>query len=357
MKTNVYVLAGGKSTEHEISLISATAIANSMDREKYEVFGIYITPDGVWVDCGKLEKTIESPEEWKRSSSATPGESIGEFFKRFNYHEKSIVLPALHGTNGEDGKIQGLFEAADIPYTGNGVLSSAVGMDKSVMKDLFARAGIDQAKYLYFTRYDYENHPSEVLERVEREIPYPVFVKPSNNGSSVGISRAEDRKGLEQSIALALKYDRIVLVEEEIRGREIQISVLGNDEPKASVPGEFIMERPFFDYEAKYIEKKIIPVVPARMTDETMAKMRETAVFAYKTLRCNGLARVDFFILEDESFKVCEINTMPGFTAMSFTPVLWGHTDGTTYAGVVEKLIALGFESYEKKNDISVKRS
>ena len=356
MKTNVYVLAGGKSTEHEISLISATAIANSLNREEYGVFGTYISPEGVWVDCGKLDKTIASPEEWKRTSSATPGESVGEFLKRFRYDERSIVLPALHGTNGEDGKIQGLLEAADIPYTGNGVLSSAVGMDKSVMKTLFAHAGIDQAKFLYFTAFDYEKNPSEVLLRIEKELPYPVFVKPSNNGSSVGISRAEDRASLENSIALALKYDRIVLVEEEIRGREIQISVLGNDEPKASVPGEFIMERPFFDYEAKYLDKKIIPVVPARMSDETMAKMRATAVEAYKTLHCNGLARVDFFILEDESFKICEINTMPGFTAMSFTPVLWGHTDGTTYAGVVEKLIALGFETYEKKTGLSVKR-
>ena len=357
MKTNIYILAGGKSVEHDVSLISATAICNALDRDKYRVFRTYITNDGVWVDLGETNEKVEDPSSWKRESSEEIGKSIGNFFANYRYGEKGIVVLPLHGTFGEDGKIQGLFETANIPYTGDGVLPSAVAMDKTVMKDIFKVYDIPQAKYLHFNSFDYSKGADDIINRIEKEIPYPVFVKPSNGGSSVGASPANNRDELLKSIELALNFDSTAVVEELIVGREIQFSVMGHHDPKCSIPGEFIMERPFFDYEAKYLEKKIIPVMPARMSEETMKKMQETAIKAYKALRCNSLARVDFFIMDDESFKVCEINTMPGFTQMSFTPKLWEPTDGTTYEGVVEKMIKLGFENFEEKSAIHRSRN
>ena len=352
-KIIVFCVYGGKSTEHEVSLLSAKAMSNSLDREKYSLRLVYITEQGAWVNLGEAPKHIEDTSILRGRTDKTPSESIADFLRDFPKGKKAICLLALHGTNGEDGRIQGLFDMAEIPYTGDDCMSSSLNMDKSVMKTLLSEAKIPQTKYLSFTAYDYNKNPDDFVDRAERELGYPMFVKPANGGSSVGTSRAANREEFKESISLAFKYDYRVVCEREIVGREIQISVLGLDEPKASVPGEFIMERPFFDYDAKYIDKKIIPIAPARMSAETMEKMRDCAVRAYKATRVSGLARVDFFITEDESFYVCELNTMPGFTELSFTPVLWGKTDGTTYQGVVEKLIEMGFESYERRKKLS----
>ncbi len=353
MKTNIYVLCGGKSVEHDISLRSASAIINAIDREKYNVYPIYITNEGSWCNLGLLEEKINNPDELRRTNSSTVALSIGEFLtKALKENEKNLVIPALHGPNGEDGTIQGFLELLDIPYVGNEVLSSAVAMDKAVAKDLFSKYNIPQVKYLSFMLYNWKENEEDSYNLVEKEIGYPCYVKPSNGGSSVGISRAANREELKASFKEAFRYDCKIIIEEEIVAREMQISVVGNNNPKASVPGEFIMERPFFDYNAKYIDGKLIPVIPARLEREVTDKVRETAVKAFKILNCHGLARVDIFVTDENEIFVNEVNTMPGFTAVSMTPVLWGATDGTTYAELIERLINLALERYNEKKAI-----
>ena len=357
MKTNIYVLYGGKSVEHEVSLKSALAIMNALNKDKYNVYPIFITKEGIWCNLGLLEKEIKGVEELQTTSSSTISNSMGEFLtKGFKDGERNIVFPALHGINGEDGTIQGLLELLDVPYVGNEVLASAVGMDKEIANDLLAKHGIPQAKYTSIKLYEWKEDEEKAYEKVEKEIGYPCYIKPANSGSSVGISKARNQKELKKSFKEAFTYDCKIVVEEEIIGREMQTSVVGNDNPKASVPGEFIMEKPFFDYNAKYIDGKIIPVIPARLEPEVMDNVRETAVKTYKALNCYGLARVDIFVTDDNEIYVNEVNTMPGFTSVSMTPVLWGATDGTTYAGLIEKLIALAFERYEQKKSLVVTR-
>lgn len=353
MKINIYVLCGGKSVEHEVSLKSASAIMNAIDREKYNVYPIYITNEGAWCNLGLLTERINSPDELRRTSSSSVALSIGEFLTSvLKDNEKSLVIPALHGPNGEDGTIQGFLELLDLPYIGNEVLSSAVAMDKAMTKDLFAKYNIPQVKYLSFRLHKWKENEEDLYDEVESEIGYPCYIKPSNGGSSVGISRAKNREELKESFKEAFLYDRKIVIEEEIIAREMQISVVGNNNPKASVPGEFIMERPFFDYNAKYIDGKLIPVVPARLEPEVSDKVRELAVKAFKILNCHGLARVDIFVTDNNEIFVNEVNTMPGFTAVSMTPVLWRATDGTTYEGLIEILIQLALERYNQKKAI-----
>ena len=353
MKTNVYILCGGKSVEHEISLKSASAILNALDKNKYNVYPIFITKEGVWCSLGLLEKEIEDVKELQVDSSNTVANSIGEFLtKDFKEGERSIIFPALHGTNGEDGTIQGLLELIDVPYVGNEVLSSSAGMDKVIMNDLFTRYNIPQTKYTSVRLHTWKEDEEKTYKEVEKKLSYPCYVKPANSGSSVGISIAKNRKELKKAFKEAFLYDTKIVIEEEVVGREMQISVVGNDYPKASIPGEFILEKPFFDYNAKYIDGKLIPVVPARLEPEVSKKVRETAVQVFKVLNCYGLARVDIFVTDDNEILVNELNTMPGFTPVSFTPVLWKATDGTTYAELVEKLIELAFERHKQKKSI-----
>lgn len=357
MKTNIYVLCGGKSVEHDISLKSASAIINAIDKEKYNVYPVYITNDGIWCSLGLFDKKINNPDELRRENDSSIHTSIGDFLANvLKENEKNLVIPALHGPNGEDGTIQGLLEILDVPYLGNEVLSSALAMDKAMTKDIFAKYDIPQVKYLSFKLHDFKENKNDSYDLVEKEIGYPCYIKPSNGGSSVGINRAENREELEFSFKEAFLYDRKIVVEEEIIAREMQTSVVGNSNPKASLPGEFIMERAFFDYNAKYIDGKLIPVVPANLTPEVTEKVRELAVNAFKVLNCNGLARVDIFVTDKNEIFVNEVNTMPGFTPVSMTPVLWSATDGTTYSELIEKLINLAFERYDEKKAIINKR-
>ncbi|NLV88533.1 MAG: D-alanine--D-alanine ligase [Tissierellia bacterium] len=353
MKTNIFVLCGGKSVEHEVSLTSASAIINAIDRDKYNVYPVFITKDGVWCSHGILEKEIESPQDLILETDSTVAESLVDFLTNYlKKDERNVVFPALHGPNGEDGTVQGLLEILDIPYIGNEVLSSAVGMDKVMMKDIFARYDIPQAKYTYLWLHNWKDDRDKFIGEIERSIGYPCFVKPSKGGSSVGINRAENRDELIKALDIAFMYDVKAVVEEEIIGREMQISVVGNNYPQASVAGEFIMERRFFDYNAKYIDGKLIPVIPARLTEELSNEMRETAVRVFKLLNCYGLVRVDYFVTDDNKFYVNEVNTMPGFTKLSMTPALWEKTDGTTYEELIEILIQLALERYEEKKAI-----
>ena len=357
MKTNVYVLCGGKSVEHEISLISATAIINSLNKEKYNVYPIWISTEGVWHNLGIIKEEIKDINLMIKKSSSTVSTSIGEFLRNnYNEEERNVVFPALHGTNGEDGTIQGFLDILDIPYIGNGVMSSAIGIDKAMTKDLFAYYNIPQGKYITLLLRDWEEDKNTALNTIEEKIGYPAFVKPARLGSSVGINRCAIRQELEEAIKEAFLYDDKLVIEEEIIGREMQISVVGNSFPKASVVGEFIQERQFMDYNAKYIDGKLIQVIPAKLTEETSEKMREVAVKAFDVLNCSGLVRVDYFVADGEKFYVNEVNTMPGFTRLSMTPVLWQKTDGTTYSELVERLIDLAFERYNKGKAILYNR-
>lgn len=353
MKTNVYVLYGGKSAEHEVSLKSASAIINALDREKFNVYPIYITKEGVWCSLGLLEKEIKNVEELQVESSQKVAHSIGRFLiETLKVGEKNIIFPALHGTHGEDGTVQGLLELIDVPYVGNGVLSSAAGMDKVIMKNIFEKHKLPQTKYLPIKLHRWKEDEEKTIKEIEEKLRYPYYVKPANLGSSVGINRVENREELNKAIEEAFLYDTKIIIEEEMIAREMQISVIGNDYPKASLPGEFIMERPFFDYNAKYIDGKIIPVVPARLKPEVTEQVRALAVKAFKALDCRGLARVDIFVTDEDELFINEVNTMPGFTALSMTPVLWKATDGTTYSELIEKLIELAFERYEQKKSL-----
>ncbi|WIV12767.1 D-alanine--D-alanine ligase [Proteiniborus sp. MB09-C3] len=353
MKTNIYVIYGGKSVEHDVSLSSAFSVINSLDKNKYNIYLVYITKSGVWCDLGRLKTNLKDIEQLQSSSSATVTSSLGDFLsKNFKKNEKSIVFPVLHGTYGEDGTIQGLFEMLNIPYVGNGVLSSAAGIDKVVMKDIFSLGNIPQAKYTSTKLHSWKTDEEQVYKQVEDLIGYPCFVKPAKLGSSVGINRCGNRDQLKEAIKEAFLYDSKIIIEEELIGREMQIAVIGNDCPKASVVGEYIQERQFMDYAAKYVDGKLVPIIPARLSTEISEVMRETAIQAFKLINCCGLVRVDYFVTDENKFYVNEVNTLPGFTAYSMFPALWEKTDGTTYAELIEILIKLGFCMHKQKNSI-----
>lgn len=358
MKRNIYVLCGGKSVEHDISLRSATAVINSINKEKYNVYAVYITQDGVWTYHGLIEDKIEDPENLRLSSDQSVSVSIGSFLtKHFDSSSDNLIFPVLHGPNGEDGTIQGFLDIVDVPYVGNGVLSSALAMDKLVAKELFEKHNIPQVPYIGVYKHLWEENNNREYDRAENEVGYPMYVKPSNSGSSVGISRVENRLELEEAFKLAFNFDIKLVIEKEAVAREMQISVVGNNNPKVSLPGEFIMERSFFDYNAKYIDGKLIPVIPAKLDDSTMNKVRQLAIDTYKVLDCSGLARVDIFVDDNNKLFVNEVNTMPGFTSVSMTPVLWGATDGTSYAELVEQLMDLALKKYNEKKSIINKRN
>lgn len=354
MKINVYVLCGGESAEHEVSLKSASAIINSLDRDIYDVYPIFITKEGIWCSRGLWDKKIENSEELIAISSDTITNSIGHFLiNDYKDGEKSIILPALHGTRGEDGSIQGLLELIDIPYVGNEVLSSAVGMDKVVMHDLLYKHNIPQTRYTSAKIHHWKADEEKTYLETENKLHYPLYVKPANLGSSVGINRVENREELKEAFKEAFLYDTKIIIEEEVVAKEVQVVIIGNEDPKASLAGEFaMMEKTFFDYNAKYMDDKIVPVVPARLTPEIMDKIQKISIEIFKILNCYGLARIDIFLTDDNQLFVNEINTMPGFTTTSMAPALWEASEGSTYSKLIEKLIDLGFERYEQKKSI-----
>lgn len=357
MKKNIYVLYGGKSVEHEVSLLTAFSVIKSLSKEKYNIYPVYITSEGVWCSLGLLQKEINDISELRAASSNTVVKSMVEFMsKYFKEGEKNVIFPALHGTHGEDGTMQGLFEVLNVAYVGNGVLSSAIGIDKVIMKDLFTKANIPQVKYNSFLLHEWKNREELVIGEIEKSIGYPCFVKPASLGSSVGINRCANSEELRNGINVSFLYDRKIVIEEEVIGREMQISVIGNDYPESSVVGEFIQERNFMDYDAKYLDGKLIQVIPARLPSDISEKMREVALDAFKVLNCSGLVRVDYFVTDDNQIYVNEVNTMPGFTALSMTPVLWEKTNGTTYSQLIEKLIDLALERHEQKENFIFSR-
>ncbi|MBE3565463.1 MAG: D-alanine--D-alanine ligase [Thermogemmatispora sp.] len=361
-KLRVGVIFGGRSGEHEVSIASATSIIEHLDPNKYEVVPIAITQEGRWLlgaapqrllaaETGQegtvlsesLAVTLPGDPTVGRLVPLNQSESVGQALEAGRV---DVIFPVLHGTYGEDGTLQGLLEMAGVPYVGCGVLGSALGMDKEKMKMIFQAVGLPIVDYLVYRRHDWERDPGPILEAVEARLGYPCFVKPVNLGSSVGISKAHNRKELEQAIAFAAEYDRKIIVERGIDCRELECAVLGNDEPLASVVGEIIPSNEFYDYRAKYIDNRSQIVIPADLPQETAEQVRRYAVQAFLALDLSGLARVDFF-LEKASGQlyINEVNTMPGFTTISMYPKLW-QASGLPYEQLLDHLIELALERH-----------
>ncbi len=330
-KIRVGILFGGRSGEHDVSLQSAASVINALDPAKYEIVPIGITREGHWrIGSGAaqlLPQVLESGDPVTPSVDPTGPKLLPLAPSGLPANQRpslDVVFPVLHGTFGEDGTVQGLLELADVPYVGAGVLASAAGMDKDVMKRLFRDAGLPVVPWELILRADWESHPGAIRKRIERELRYPLFVKPVNLGSSVGISKVHDRRELAAALDLAAQYDRKILVEKGIDAREIECSVLGNDHPQASVPGEVVPVNEFYDYEAKYIKEGSELVIPARLTARQTKQVREVAIRAFQAIDGAGMGRVDF-LLDRKTGKVYlnEINTIPGFTSISMYPKLW----------------------------------
>src|SRR6266699_5824328 len=394
-KLRVGILFGGRSGEHEVSLLSAASVLGAIDKSKYEVVPIGITKEGRWLTSAEAEKLLNGktpehearhlragdpettpaaavlaageavvvpPEPKKSGASLAPFQTDPALTRRASDRaiNVDIIFPVLHGTFGEDGTIQGLLELADIPYVGAGVLGSAAGMDKDIMKSLFRATGLPIVRHVTVLRSDWESAPKKVQKLVESKLRYPVFVKPANLGSSVGISKARNRKELGTAIEEAARFDRKIVIEEGVGGknrkaREVECSVLGNDRPEASVPGEIVPSTEFYDYSAKYLDEGSQLIIPAKLTKAETKKIQQLAIAAFRAVDCSGLARVDF-LMDPKSRKIYvnEINTMPGFTSISMYPKLWAAT-GVSYPKLIERLIQLGMERHveKKKNQYS----
>ncbi len=353
MKKKLGLLYGGKSAEHEVSLSTAKAVIQALHFDKYDVFPIFITREGEWRRGVQLTAPVEkvSDLQFGKDSKESKPNDISSFLLDEDEKPFDIIFPLLHGTNGEDGTVQGLLEALNLPYVGNGVLASAVGMDKVVMKQLFEIAGLKQVPYVYFIRKEWKKHQDALIAKMEETLAWPMFVKPANLGSSVGISKATNREELVQAVELALKYDRKIVVEKGIVAREIEMGVLGNDEPKVSVPGEIKPVTEFYDYDSKYNDNKTALLIPAPVTDQVIKTMSDMAIRAFKILDCSGLVRSDFFVTAEDEVYINEVNTMPGFTPVSMYPILWQNT-GLAYSDLIEELITLAIERYEEKQQL-----
>jgi D-alanine-D-alanine ligase len=389
-KLRIGILFGGRSGEHEVSLLSAASILNAIDRTKYEVIPIGITKQGQWLTQTEAQKLLEgntkpapvplkSPQASKTKSiqlSASADlalQNTAALAQRDGSLAQSldIIFPVLHGTFGEDGTIQGLFELADIAYVGSGVLGSATGMDKSAMKQLFAAAGLPQTPHVNLLRSEWKADAKRCTKLIEKNLTYPVFVKPANLGSSVGISKVHDRSELAPAMDLAASYDRKLIIEQGVGGpgakpRELEVAVLGNDSPEASVVGEIVPGAEFYDYDAKYHSAASLPIIPAILSEAESRQIRKMAIAAFRACDCAGLARVDFLMEPEVKAKknkknklariyLNEINTMPGFTSISMYPKLWEAT-GIPYKQLIDRLITLAAERHQERQQTTFSR-
>ena len=367
-KLRVGVIFGGRSGEHEVSVRSARAIIEAIDQKKFEVVPIAIGKDGKWL--GPSQSTQLLPTAVHRLLRSKPGDDPGDVALLGDPSHKGlislrpqassavaekldVVFPALHGPFGEDGTLQGLLEMADIPYVGCGVLASSCGMDKVTMKSLFVQAGLPICKHIWFLRSQWRSNPEKILRNVKGNLGLPCFVKPANLGSSVGVSRATDKKTLSEAIDLAAEYDRKIIVEEEVVGREIECAILGNDEPQASLPGEYVIYEEsarFLDYTEKYASTgRVSFVVPAPLSKTITARIQRMAIQAFQAVDGAGLARVDFFLQQKGGELVInELNTLPGLTEVSGYPKMW-EASGLSFTQLLEKLIELAFQRHREK--------
>ncbi|OPH59279.1 D-alanine--D-alanine ligase A [Paenibacillus ferrarius] len=371
-KIRIGLIYGGKSGEHDVSLQTALAVMKAVDFTKYEVTPFYITTKGEWKSGAPLLGPAESKDALTfragETGNAPVSNALAPIFGAIQAKgdvsvaavnpvgtkdtSLDVIFPLLHGTFGEDGTIQGLLEMANIPYVGAGVLASAVGMDKVMMKKIFAQEGLPQCIFRHFTRTEWEKNRAYHLVELETAIGYPCFVKPANLGSSVGISKARNQAELIEAVNFAFQYDRKVIIEENIDAREIEVAILGNDEPIASVAGEIVSSNEFYDYKAKYLDGKSAMVIPAEIPHETAEQIRQLAIQAYLAVDGSGLSRLDFFLGKtDNKIYINEINTMPGFTPFSMYPLLWQES-GKPYAELLDDLIRLAIERHAAKQNI-----
>lgn len=352
-KLSVCVLFGGMSPEHEVSLRSAESVLNNLNPEKYNVIPVGITKDGDWILFAGSDYSMLPSGEWKnfpgnRRAAISPvrGQGLLSFEGDCVVRERiDVVFPVLHGENGEDGAMQGLLQLAGIPYVGPHVSASAVSMDKTLTKLVMDNVGIPQAAWQLVRNSELNAHMDAIIAKLEQKFAYPMFVKPAGTGSSVGVSKAADRNALEAALRAAGSYDEKILVEEFIHGREVEVAVMGNNSPVASVCGEIDSGAEFYDYEAKYITDTSTAYIPARIPEEVEEQVRELAVKAYSALGCQGLSRVDFFVtFEDNRVVFNEINTLPGFTSISMYPKLFA-ASGIPYDQLVDELLRLAQEA------------
>lgn len=353
-KLNVCVLFGGISPEHKVSLRSAASVLQNMNPEKYNIMPVGITQEGDWILYGGSdytllpdEKWLEHPDNRKAAISPVRGQGLLCFEgDRVVRRQVDVVFPVLHGENGEDGAMQGLLQMAGIPYVGPHVAESAVSMDKTLTKLVADKAQVPQAAWELIRASELSIRMEQILEKIESRFAYPVFVKPAGTGSSVGVSKAADREQLRQALHTAGNYDEKILVEEFIHGREVEVAVLGNDNPVASVCGEIDSGAEFYDYDAKYITDTSVAYIPARIPDEVAEQVRDEAVKIYRAIGCKGLSRVDFFVTyEDNRVVFNEINTLPGFTSISMYPKLFA-ASGIPYDELIDQLLNLALEAF-----------
>ncbi|NLP44357.1 MAG: D-alanine--D-alanine ligase [Peptococcaceae bacterium] len=355
-KIRVLVIFGGQSGEHEVSIVSANSIINALNPEKYDVQTIGITKEGLWYWGA-------NPKEWNSNKINSnlkkvtivldpqePGFIALDGSDLPNNGKCDIIFPVLHGPKGEDGTVQGLFEIGGIPYVGSGVLGSSLGMDKDRMKAVFKNAELPIVPHITLFRSELENMDN-IFDKIMSKIGCPCFIKPANLGSSVGISKVTEMNQLAKALNYAAKFDIKIIVEKGIKAREIELSVLGNENVSVSTPGEIIPSKEFYDYEAKYNDQNSQLIIPAPLPPETTKLLQEYAIKAFKAVDAKGLGRVDFFVTEDQSIFVNEINTMPGFTQISMYPKLW-EASGLKYSDLLDELINLGFERFEQKKII-----
>ena len=352
-KLNVCVLVGGISPEHEVSLRSAESVLNNMDAEKYNIYPVGITKDGKWILYGGKDYSQLPSGQWENHPdncgaliSPVRGEGLVSFQQGGVLRNPiDVVFPVLHGENGEDGAMQGLLQMAGIPFVGAGVSASAVAMDKTLTKLVMDNAGITQADWLLVRSGSLQENMNQIIQNVENKFSYPVFVKPAGTGSSVGVSKSGNRERLVSALLYASRYDEKILVEEFIDGVEVEVAVLGNDDPIASVAGEIDSGADFYDYDAKYVSDTSVAYIPARIPEDVAQKVRQAAIQVYKAIGCRGLSRVDFFVTrQDHRVIFNEINTLPGFTSISMYPKLFV-ASGIPYGELIDRLLQLAVEA------------
>ncbi len=363
-KIRVGVIFGGRSAEHEVSIVSAASVIAALDKKKYEVLPIGITPEGRWLSSAnalellKQRANIEHlPEHILVPDPRKQGlVELKDSSAQLTPQHIDVAFPVLHGTYGEDGTIQGLFELADIPYVGSGVLGSAVGMDKVVQKQLLRQVDIPVTPEVWFLVHEFAKDSKKLVSLIEKKLRYPCFIKPANLGSSVGISKAHNRRELVDAIRLAGEYDLKILVERSVENaREIECSVLGNDQPIASVPGEIVPSNEFYDYDAKYVDGKSTAVIPAKLPRTVIGKIQKYAVESFRALDCAGMARVDFLVArKTNAVFLNELNTIPGFTSISMYPKLW-QASGLSYADLLDQLVQLAIQRHTSRAKLKTK--
>ena len=354
-KINLGVIFGGRSSEHEVSIVSAKSVCEKIDKKKYNLVQIGITPQGKWMYS---KNTIEDFQKNKIKNLEPVSISLNPDEKKLIILNKAgkeickldVVFPVLHGSFGEDGTIQGLFEMANVPYVGCGVTSSGICFDKITTKMMLDKAGVPNTKYLWFERDNYRKNKSSLIKNIVNDIKFPCFVKPSRQGSSVGVSKAKNEKSLIKAIDDACKFDSKILIEKGITGKEIECAILGNGNPKASAVGQILPAGEFYDFFDKYVDGKSRTRIPADISKKAQEEFQLMALKTYKTLGCAGLARVDgFYSDEDKALYINEINTLPGFTSISMYPKMWEYS-GIKFKELLEKLIDLAFDEHKEKN-------